>query len=359
MIPYIVVIGIIVLCCFLEVASINDIDKSIGRSKRYKRKILTLICFITLWLFGVLRSEMMGVDTYGYRVYYFEMANQYTWKKIFTHFDSDIGFYAVSKAITLITNDYWMYRSIIYTIILILFFISFYKKSKYVSLAAFLYCTTSVWFCSLYIFRQALATAIVLLGYLYFCRENKTKKYIISVVFAALFHKTAILALIALMVNKLRLYRGEKGKQKNTIMLVVCTVGLMMVMPYLMSIYTIDYSNSTEVGGRNLFILILVFTVFLTWIILRRRNKYDNEEQIQHMLCTYSYTVVVQACAMFFALFTRTKTYFIDIISVLIPEWISSYSELKLRMQWLVLILIFFSVYFFALMVKPEYLVCW
>ena len=359
MIPYIVVIGIIALCCFLEVVSINDIDKSIGISKRYIRKFLTFICFISLWLFGVLRSDMMGVDAYGYRVYYFETAKQYTWKEIFTHFDSDIGFFAISKTITLITNNYWVYRSIIYTLILILFFVAFYKKSKYISLATFLYCTTSVWFCSLYIFRQALATAIVLLGYLYFCREKKTKKYVISVLFAALFHKTAILALIALGVNKLRLYRGLKGERKNTIMLVVCTVGLMMAMPYLLSIYTIDYSNSTEVGGRNLFILILVFSVLLSWIILRRRNKYENEEQIQHMLCTYSYSVMIQTCAMWFALFTRTKTYFIDIISILIPEWISSYSELRLRMQWLVLILFFFSVYFFALMVKPEYLVCW
>lgn len=209
MVPYIALFAVIICCCFLEVG--------VGRKKfiqkdYWLRRIITSICFSSVLLFGVLRDENMGVDTVSYYTWYFLLSDELSWNEVLFNIKRDVGFVILSKVICMYTDSYWVWRAVVYTICISLYFVSFYKKAKYVSVAVFLFCATTSWEMSLYIFRQSMAMGICLLGYVLFGSRKMMARFGFMIILATFFHKTALLCLVYLIVYYLRMYGTINGQ---------------------------------------------------------------------------------------------------------------------------------------------------
>ncbi|WP_207659105.1 EpsG family protein [Anaerobacterium chartisolvens] len=241
-----------------------------NRSSKTRRNYL-IVVFGVLCIVAAFRSYEVGTDT---EQFYnaFKTILSLEWHDL----DSlryEYGFFALCKLLGYVSDDPQIL--LIGTSVFISFSVGrfIYKNSEDVSFSAFLFLSLNIYAQYLSLMRQALAICIIMLG-LERLKKKKDIQFVIAVIIAALFHRSAIICCMFILFTRLRYTKGMLG------LTTVLTVAGFMFVEKLFVIVTniIGYGNysDSEFVVPNYFAAVCKAAVFLAVFIfglLCIRNK--------------------------------------------------------------------------------------
>ncbi|WP_276861676.1 EpsG family protein [Anaerococcus tetradius] len=328
---YIILLLVVLFNIFLE-ANFNKLK--IFNIKINSRKLSFFSCFIFILLLGVLRHELLGVDVKVYKNYFMGLYADYNIKYFIGNLKYDIGYITLNKLIFLLSNNFRIFEIVVFCTTFGIFSLIIYKESKYPALSFLIYIALDFIGFNMCILRQAVACTLCFLAY-YFLEKNKKIQYILLVILAITFHKTAILFFLTyfLSLNK----ENISSYAKNLIYIFIFYLGFNLILPKLIGIYTNDYSDTIIAGqGFNLLLFYLIAVMIMRLIY----NKECSNIDMMRYESSFG-TVYMQIGALSFALFTRITKYFAIIFTLSIPNIVY---KSKYRSLYIVIYCIMFSI---------------
>lgn len=184
---------------FYEITIANRLKKGLTIDQPKKAlfgRIFLILPFVQIYLMLSLKNITVGTDTISY-LSGFNLTLYTRWQDIFNFniqglvYNFERGFIALSKFITLFTDDFTVYSFIIYAIMIIPLYIFIKKHSVMPFLSIILF--INLGFLNFYFsgMRQAIAFSIVLLSYDYIIKR-KILKFLLIIVIASLIHQSAL-----------------------------------------------------------------------------------------------------------------------------------------------------------------------
>lgn len=164
---------------------------------------LVFICIVTLQLILLLglKSEFLGADMQNYWVYYEE---QLRWNLMSLADERfEIGFKALTKLVTLITENPQVYLLVIASLSIIPVSIVIYKYSKMPFLSLLLYVFLGFYSFNFSGLRQAIALGVIFIAY-NFLVSKRPLKFIATIAIATCFHFSAIAFLPAYFLGRFK-----------------------------------------------------------------------------------------------------------------------------------------------------------
>lgn len=202
---------------------------------RIKAYILASIGIFTICIFASIRALDVGTDTSGYPIYYMQLAKYSNSFKEMLNTNSDFRYEPIGAFLvyfcSLFTDKSW----------LLLFFYQFFTiLPVYIASLQFkdeLSVTNSM--CvylfmffnnSLNMMRQSVSCAFILLGLALIIKKKSIYKVIATLVFALLFHRSAVYGMILLFLTYFALsLRGKKNKYLICLLIIITPI----VLPYI------------------------------------------------------------------------------------------------------------------------------
>lgn len=286
MIIYIITFLISIFFAFLA----DNIKKQYAKYKTKKLKIIYLIfCFFAFllpFLVSAFRDFSIGTDTSGtYKKIYYIVLNESSVVR-------DFGYAFINKIAIWLFNDYSGLLIITSLIFCSLSYKSIFSESKYPVLSVILFFTTNVYFISMNMIRQSIATAFFIVSIPYI-KEKKFFKYFILNIIAISIHSTSIVYLFLYFLLK------KKLKIKNIIIIIL----IIMLFGGLLSSSLIEFlcefeyfrkyfawylTSQFATGDLNLFSLISNLIVLLFLFMINKEAKEDENYNILLWLETLS-----------------------------------------------------------------------
>lgn len=324
---YIVLLITVILFCILE----NHIKTVKVNVFKIESKVISFwVCFIFIYLIGIFRAELLGVDVDNYKAY-FGMYSSYDFLNVLADFKSDNGYIMLNKIIYLFTDDFWAAKGIMYSFVFGLYSYIIYKKSEYPALSYLIYLGLGFLGFNFCILRQAIAVSICFYSF-QFVKEKRLLKFIVLVLIATTFHKTAIFFAVAYPLINSPIKNDYLNKILLVFLFVICG---MYVLPLMMGIYSNDYSN-IAVKGEGINLLIFYTSLYFLLIYISKRcNRIDKKDA--HIAFI---PVCFQIIAFFFSLFSRIVSYYSILLSLIIPNIMYKTSNKHI---YLYIIIIIFS----------------
>lgn len=311
---YIVLFIIIIFCMILNV-----------NRRKIGRKVFVIIMFAMIALVAMLRSWRVGIDTAQYYRNFTVIANM-GWSEA-GDLRYEIGYFALCKILSYISSD-----GQILIIVTSLFIVTsigrfIYKYSKDVVLSAFLYISLNIYFFHLNGMRQSLAIAVLLWGVDYLVTDKKIR-FLIVVYLASLFHSSAFVFSIILLV------KDRKYTKKTYIQLMLVTVvGFIFAVPMFKIVTGImgKYSGylDSKFGEANyfgaLFQFIIGFSIYSLchYLHISRIKTFENKID-QIVMWSVGIATCCFAMTMRMNIIGRSIQYFWTYALILVPNTISS-----------------------------------
>ena len=197
----------------------------------------------------------MGVDINGYIRQFHYIS--YSTFKYFYYLDMN-RYKLLVEFISYITNNEQVFLAIIADLFSLGRFI--YKHSKMPFLSIFLYIGFNYFTFTFSGLRQAIAISIICISYDYI-REQKLFKFLVTVILAALFHKSAIFFIPAYAISKIKLNKKSMSAflLGNLLIFVFRRSIMELVTKYIFDSYNIVESRSFTWFLLSLFIYIYVY----------------------------------------------------------------------------------------------------
>lgn len=248
-----------------------------------KNELLFLnITWIAMFFLCVLRASSVGRDVPGY-----ESAYLLTQTVPFGDFDYiyfENGYVLLMKLCLFLKMPFQWFLTIVYFIIQTPIYYYIRKCSKNYFLATLVYVCYMFFEFNLTGIRQALAASIVLIGYILYIYSKKHAwlKFLVLVLIASTFHKSALICLVFLGVNLIK-------SLKNYVITIACgSLGLFFVRGYLLQ-YLKEFfekgSMKADAGvyiGLNFFFTLGVAVLFL--ISFAKAGYYSENGKKSHLL---------------------------------------------------------------------------
>ncbi len=201
------------------IAFVQRIYNGIKHTYPIKYKVINSICYCLLVFLGLIPVISMfglrygiGVDYYNYELIY-KTLHGVSFSEYWTNFLKNEGVYYVEPGYYLLNQFFTSYRFLLWGIGIIVFelvcwAIKDYSKEMSFALAmiAFLSIQYSHFLTAMR-FTIAMSFALVAFKYL---AENKIKEYFIFMIFAFLFHKTALVCFLFYFLKEFRSYKLNK-----------------------------------------------------------------------------------------------------------------------------------------------------
>lgn len=238
-----------------------------GKKKEALRNKMAIIAIVPMFLLFVLRYKYVGVDTIGYVRFFQEEIRRYSFFELFDQelMRSEIGYRLYVKIISLFTDNYTVYFAVNGVVIFgtLLHFTKTYTKNPFIFFFAFMTLGT-------YSFietglRQALAMMICLwaVGCI---RDKKPLRFVLLVVFAFLFHKSALIFLLIYPLAAIKKYDWM-------IATYVAVMGILFVgFAGFQDIFNqlLGYNYEVEETGNGMIFMMLVLVLFVFSLFLMR-----------------------------------------------------------------------------------------
>ena len=184
-----------ILLAFIIVAGIYE-EKVIQQSRNScpSKRNLAIIVFLILFTFTVIRDSSVGGDLPNYAYKLQIEAVRATFLMALKDPHVDFGFYALLIIISRFTTNIRSIMVVTAVISLPLLMITFYRYSKRIWLSVYLFI---IWGGFVYLFsglRAMIAISFVLYAF-HFIEKKKPFRFMVIIIIASLFHKTALIAL--------------------------------------------------------------------------------------------------------------------------------------------------------------------
>ena len=328
---YIIFWILILLMAFLELKS----DAIVCGKIKIQSRIISFVCiFVFAIILGIFRNGFLGVDVLNYRSHFYSVRKM-NWLDTFSYGDTDIGFYIISKIISLFTSDYDVYKAILYIITTTIVACIILKQSRYPAISFMVYFSLGFMGFNFCILRQALAMSICFWGFR-FAKEKKLIKFIFLVFIAALFHSTAIVFIFVYPIINSKI-SGISMIKKVALMVLAYIFGR-VGLPYLYRFFHTDYS-SVAISNQGLTKLLIYIILIVGIRMLLSGSTNDRKKEFE----TAFVSIYMQLIALSFSLFTRITQYFIFYLVLVVPE---VYEKRKNNLIHVGFIIVFTILYF-------------
>ena len=339
----------IYICMIMGIIILGLILKPNTSNK--KKRIYLIIIFGLLTIVSAFRNVSVGVDTEQFcRV--FDIVKNKDLIECFS-FRYEKGFVVLCKILSFFSNNKQILIMCSSIIIVPLMGRFIYNNSKDVVLSSYIYICINIFAMQMNAMRQALAVAIILLGYDMLLKNNKRIRYIIVVIIASLFHSSALIMILLLFIKN-----KEYKKKYYFYTLIFGILALLMsnkifsmgtsLFPQYLGYENSRFYDSSIIGGT---ISSIIYFIILTYGILLRKNKeYNMEAYIISIL------FVIQMMVIRINLFVRLTTYFEMFTCIWIPNATMLSTKIKNRVALKYIIYIaFFTYWLIIALYRPEW----
>ena len=288
----------------------------------YRNSILSLF-FLLYYGMLLLRNHRVGIDTQRY-LDVFKTAHLYSWAEWYEIRSSEFGFATLTKLLRHITSSEMVYLGLIAAAILLPIWWLYYHESKEPILTMMIFLILPLFSMFFSGFRQSIAIALTVPAYCY-VRKREKFKFLLVVLFAMLFHRSAAIVLLLYPV-----YHMKEIKRKYIVLLAP-----LMILFYIYSdmLYFVflgfagDFYEEryNALNNTSAYAMLLLFVALLIFCILFRDESIEDEE-IVGLRNILTLSVFLQCFSAVSQFAMRMNYYFLLFLPLLIPRviWQSS-----------------------------------
>ena len=292
---------------------------SMKSNKKSVKKFFSILSFFLLWFINVFRSSTVGVD-------YNSVGNAYS-SIVMGIYDSNYNWFWLPlrifcKIVGLIfgPNPFWFY--LIIGTIMILFLYKTINKCEHKLFSLFLFIVFGLYLQSFNQERQMVALIIILYGS-FFINNNDKKKYIFTILFASIFHESALVFI------PLYYLKNIDYKKKTILIYILVAIFLFfsggiffkLISYTKYSIYFASQYNISNVKS-TIFNLLVRIVLFIFCIINKRGIKPEDKNIKLYNFCFHMITIctLLQFVVTKYYFFGRFTTYFYSFYIILLPK---------------------------------------
>lgn len=280
-------------------------------------KLFCIYAFVLIASVLALRHPSMGIDlaygtAYGYLGTFNSIGNS-SWQFIFKHsfLNYEKGYVIFCKLLSYVSSDpqILLIACAIASIAAFSWLICKYSDNCLISFVVLM--GLPVFLTNFSAMRQVLAIAITVISYKYIC-ENKPISFILGILLAATFHRSAFFFLIAYPVYHLRLNKGVR-------MLLAGVLPIIFFLRYpLFSVMSKLLKNDAVPDRNNALTLFVVFSALYIFSVLYSDNRENNG------LCNLFWLACIcQAFGGVYSTAMRMGYYFMVYLILLLPKNLS------------------------------------
>ena len=326
------------------------------KENKYKCGRWYSVMFMTS--FGVLaaiRASTVGNDTKNYlRVFNMISNGVYldAWDERF-----EKGYLLLNEAVAMITQNEQVFLTIISIIVYAGFIYFIVQYSQNYFLSVFLFVTMRFFGQTMSGIRFSIAIAILLVAYDRLQKKH-VMQFVILVLLATMFHKTAIIFIIV------AFFKYIKCNRNVVYLWVFLTLGCYIAAPYiinfLFNIFPLygNYADRYLTTGVSLGTLIYAIvwgSVFILGYSIQRYNRAGSEgmNELNLMMLV---TVSIYVMSMYFTLLDRVAQYFGVFAIIYIPNCIHMIKDMRKRYFLSIMVMLVFMIYFVGIQIlRPEW----
>lgn len=349
---------IIYICVILLIVILGLLIKPYKYPKNIK--FFLIVSFVALTTISAFRSYNVGVDTEQYYNAFSRIA--YLDLKQFSLLRYEYGFTFLCWMLSKITLCPQILIIVTALFINIVIFNFIQKNSNDVFLSVLVYIFLNFYFSYMNIMRQALAICFILIGY-EFLKKNKNISFILFCFLGMLFHESAILALILLVIKKIKFH-------KSTCVIIICFIALSFLYgnrifdyfatysPRLMDYVDSKYYVSNYLG--SLLDALVYFLLYMFGIkILSNcdKNLFKNSNgEANFEIWAVGIACIFQTLVVKVSIFNRFSPYFSVFLILWIPNCLSKIKNQKKRfLVSIILVLILISYWLIINIFRPNW----
>lgn len=333
--------------------------EKISTKSKYSKFMVVLFCFIIIFILAALKSTSVGRDTESYLKGYIELGNS-SWSNL-KYGSFEIGYSLIAKTFSKIGIPFQYFSMFLYIVVITLFAVVTYQKSKQIPITAFLF------FAILFAFglsaqRQILSAAIIAFGFL-FLEKKKIGQYVvfsILCIIAGLIHKTSFIALVIIPLSLVRITK----KTFLIFLLSLITIFIISQPLYQVFVYYYDenaYYPLTSGRGISFWVWVIIFVIVYLVSYTHSFNKFasiitKNDKKILSVTKNGFYNIILSIfflSLLFYALLPASDIVprflftFIFSFCLIVPYIYEGLTDKKIKILAICVLFIGFSFYFY------------
>ena len=288
-------------------------------NKKYGKKIFMILVCLQLILLCGLRLMTVGRDTYSYvNLYYPNVIGTALNANFFRVFNRESGYYLLTKLISLISTEYPILLIVVSSIPLILLCITVYKYSKdvvlsmttFIALRPYAFLFTGI--------RQSIALGICFYSYR-FIKEKRFIPFAACVVIASSFHTSAIVFLLAYLLNKIKL------NIKNFVIVILTFPVVLMLRNPILTMFNpflgqLRYQYSGDMSFEDGLGTILVYSMIFIIGLMHRKHMIQRDEKSDILFLLVLLSISFYILGYVVSSFTRIAIYFGWFMILFLPQ---------------------------------------
>lgn len=286
-----------------------------------RNKVVIPILMVLIVLIQGLRHESIGVDIPGYLNGYnlSKNMNFLNGEKLFNY---EIGYSLFNKMLSSIGIQEQLFLTIVSLIIIIPIGIVWIKKSKMPAFSILLYFAFGFFTFTFSGLRQSISLAILFFSFLYIEKRNFIR-FILSVLLAYTFHKTAIIFIVAYPLYYIKL------KLKHYIFIIpsfiICFILKNRIFGIVAFLFKGREVQPESTGAYGLFIF-MIGVLILSYIFYNSDSKEVNAYRNYILVAIFIQMLASQSNTI-----TRAGYYFWIFVTLLVPEVIKNQKSILTR----------------------------
>ncbi len=345
------------------ILAVSMILNLLVRDKNYQKTLIVILSVTAMFLVCALKKDTVGRDISGYEIIYNNTA-LYSWSN-FNYYYFEVGYLLLMKIFVLLFHSsFQLFMGFIYAFIFISlgFFIRHFSKNVTMSLLIY---TCYIFFTfNLTGVRYSIALAFCMWAYILVDKHRRKITiipFIILVLIAFLFHRSALLFFIVYII-----YRFKWTPVRNLLyylMLLVLALFRPVIMNYINNNIKDFGTFSLNFGGNIIFVIGICFIMFFLILPQKKYGFNDSQSLKLGLLDEQRYRVYLKVlCFTSLILIlagtgtndlSRVAMYFLIVIILAIPEVISKF-ELQSRIIANISILMFFLAFYYITVLLPN-----
>ncbi len=267
MVPYILV----AVFPLLVESVYNEHSNRSAQSARRRRWIYVLLALIPMFVLIGFRNQSLGNDTNTYLQTFLRLIDT-PWSELFENSRMEHGFLVFTKLLTYVTKSALAYQVICAAICAMAVFSFANQMERSPFLFIFLFCTMGLYTFMFSGLRQTLAMCICLFSF-YFIKNRKIIPFLLFVLLAFFFHKSAVLFIAVYFVypRKLSIF--------NTVLYVgigaFCVAYIEALQLWFNELLEYDYEIESTGNGGIFLAFLFVLTALAAFLLIsyKRVNK--------------------------------------------------------------------------------------
>ncbi len=239
-----------------------------------EKKILILSIYCTLGIIIGIRHYDFGIDT----IQYYSLFENIKYENLLTAFDTEReewGYILSNKIISAIGGDYYCFQ-IIFSLSMMVLLCNFIEnETKYVLTATIIFLGAGYFAYSYNIMRQMMAISIAANGWVYLSKKKYYLSYLL-LLFSVLFHKLAVLYIIAYLLYAFRNSKIISYGFPFLIIIIGLYIPKLMDLSLALDFYA-DYTNRPGNTGGFVKIVWMIEAILISIILVSK--KFNNKDK--------------------------------------------------------------------------------